>query len=121
MRKWWWLGLLLGLIACGSPSATVDPSQFEVKGLTYDISGDIERASAAGEVVNRGTVAAAPKIEVVFRDPEGRVVATHSRSADRNIAPGDSWPFSTGFLSAARASTATARVVEAKHCGGSCY
>jgi len=79
------------------------------------IRDDYERVSVVGEVKNTGPAARGVELQATLRDANGRVMAVghFCPASNRNIAPGEMWPFTYPFGLQGDAVEAELRIVGA--------
>jgi len=74
-----------------------------------------EKVSVIGEIRNIGKAARGVELQATLRDPDGRVLAVGHfyPASDRNIVPGEAWPFGYSFGRQMDAVVAELRIVGA--------
>ncbi len=86
----------------GKPAATLRPS-LEQHGFAVlyfrAIKNEYGGISVVGEVKNVGLAARGVELQAALRDANGRLVAVghFCPASSKNIAPGETWPFSYSF------------------------
>jgi hypothetical protein len=107
------------VVEAGVTRARTSGARLEQHGFAVldfrSIRDEYRRVAVIGEIRNTGIAARGVELQATLRDSDGRVLAVghFCPASDRNIAPGEAWPFGYSFGLQPDAAKAELRIVGA--------